>query len=154
MCEWLFVVFNLLFVYIQSPSSLSLSDDDKGWSGNRGTPSSIEKVPWSDPLQDQMSGSLESDFQGMNMGQKMPPPNGNPQWGRAEINQATPWDLDSGRGAAAAAGGGFPPEGMPGRGGPGFMPQGWFGVRFRLRVPDSHPIFQFNWAITAQNSVS
>lgn len=51
---------------------------DKGWpDGNRHTPSDQNKVPWSDPLQDQLLDSFCDDMFGMNIGGgKMgPPPN-------------------------------------------------------------------------------
>ncbi|KAI6190971.1 M-domain domain-containing protein [Aphelenchoides bicaudatus] len=92
-----------------------------GWQeGNRHTPS--DKVPWSDPLQDQMLDSFCDDMFGMNLngpGKMGIPPhggNGAPQWGRGEINQTTPWDVDNSRNAN------FNPEGMPGTG-PRFMQQ-------------------------------
>lgn len=66
-----------------SPTVVNRPISDKGgWQeGNRHTPSD-QKVPWSDPLQDQLLDSFCDDMFGMNLGgpgQKMGPPgNGTP----------------------------------------------------------------------------
>ncbi|CAD5228798.1 unnamed protein product [Bursaphelenchus okinawaensis] len=90
--------------------SFNGTDDEKGWStGNaRQTPQDQSKVPWSDGLNSE--NGIENDFLQMNLGPnqmlKMPPPGG--QWGR-EVNQSTPWEVES-------RGGGFPAnEGPAGR---------------------------------------